>query len=175
MAGDVPDRHGFLSTLSYLPGIAALAAGALSPLATLLIVLLTLLGMLPMYRRVAAESPHGQGSVAMLERLLPFWQGKIFVLVLLGFVAASLIITITLSSADATVHLLENPYLPAALHGSQVPVVVTIVLLLILGGVFLLGFREAVVMAIPVVAVFLVLNAVIVVVAVVGIAGNRTW
>ena len=152
----------YFSTLGYQPGIAFLAANVLSPFATCVLVILTLFGALPMYWRVAEESPHGDGSISMLENLLSRWKGKMFVLILLGFVATSFIITITLSAADATAHIIENPYVEHNLQFLNHRIIVTLVLIGFLGAVFLKGFNEAIGLAVVIVAVYLTLNIVVI-------------
>lgn len=148
----------YFSSIGYQPGIAFLAAGALAPFATFVLVLLTLFGALPMYRRVAEESPHGDGSISMLERLLSRWKGKMFVLMLLGFVATSFVITITLSAANAAAHIIQNPYVQTNLQFLDHPIIVSVLLIVLLGAIFMKGFNEAIGLAVMIVAAYLVLN-----------------
>jgi len=152
----------YFSTLGYQSGIAFLAAGVLSPIATLVLVLVTLFAALPVYNRVAAASPNGQGSIAMLENLFPGWSGKVFVLVLLGFATTDFIITMTLSAADAAAHFVHNPFTP---HSLQNQMAVTLLLLAILGAIFLKGFKEAIDIAVVLVGIYLALNVIVTVVA----------
>nr|WP_241429436.1 amino acid transporter [Tropheryma whipplei] len=153
----------YFSTLAYQPAIAVAAAGAVAPVATFFLVLVTLFCALPIYRRVARESPLGSGSVAMLERLIPWWGGKLLVLILLGFIATDFIITITLSASDAGEHAVHSPYIP--FFRDINPLVIPIILISLLGGVFLLGFNEVTHVAVVCVFVFLGLNAILISVA----------
>lgn len=106
----------------------------------------------------------------MLERLMPHWKGKVFVLVLLGFAATDFMITATLSAADASAHLIENPFTPDWFTGKEVPI--TLVLLLLLGALFLRGFTEVIWIAVTLVFSFLALNLVIVTVSAANILGH---
>ncbi len=122
-------------------------------------VLLTLFGALPIYSKVAEYSPHGQGSISLLERWLPGWKGKLLVLCLLGFAATDFIITITLSAADAATHLAQNPWMPIWLQDRMS---LTLCMLLVLGVIFLRGFREAIGVSVVLVCAYLVLNGIVI-------------
>ena len=153
----------YFSTLGYQPGIAFLAAGVLSPFATLILVLVTLFAALPVYRRVCQQSPYGQGSIAMLQKIFPAWGGKVFVLVLLGFATTDFVITMTLSAADGAAHFIGNPITP---HWMDHQIIVTLLILAVLCGIFLKGFKEAIGIATVLVVAYLALNAVVVTVAI---------
>ena len=174
----------YFSTLGYQPSIAFENAGMLAPLATIVLVLVTLFGALPVYAYVARKSFTGQGSIGMLAKLVSGWYGKLLVLILLGFAATDFVITKTLSAADASEHLIQNPKWPIRDHAIPKPdateeekqqitanrlnsehhqrLYVTFFLLVVLGGVFMRGFREVLGLAVVIVAVFLLLNLLVI-------------
>ncbi len=178
----------YFSTLAYHPSMTYQLAGRLGPLATVVVLLVTLLGALPVYWYVAGKSPRGEGSIALLERLVYGWRGKSLILILLGFAATDFIMVKTISLADAAVHVLGNEYAPwqntlellaqrskdcgIQLVGSAVTSFFTkqLMVTLLLGVLgfafwFLLrkGFnRNVIVLAVPLIAVYLLLNAVII-------------
>lgn len=175
----------YFSTLGYQPSIAFENAGMLAPLATAVLVLVTLFGALPVYMYVARKSFNGQGSIAMLAKVVSGWPGKILVLVLLGFAATDFVITKTLSAADAAEHLIQNEAWPwrepnkADAETSEEErqqmtndrqnsedrqrLVVTFLLLVLLGAMFMRGFREVLGLAVLLVGIFLILNLIVVV------------
>jgi len=155
----------YFSTLGYQPAIAYQNAGLLAPFATVVLVLLTLFGALPVYFYVTGRSFEGQGSIGMLAKLVSGWPGKIMVLVLLGFAATGFVITKTLSAADAAVHLVENPNWPWRPENGVQPIrqqiAVTMLMLMLLGAMFMRGFREVIGLAVMIVGFYLTLNLVI--------------
>jgi hypothetical protein len=80
-------------------------------------------------------------------------------LCLLGFAATDFVITITLSAADATEHIVKNPFVPAWMDHQ---LGVTLLLVAALGAVFLKGFKEAIWVAVFLVIAYLLVNAVVV-------------
>ncbi|MBI3412023.1 MAG: amino acid transporter [Planctomycetes bacterium] len=174
----------YFSTLAYQPSITAEVAGRLGPIATAVVVLATLLGALPVYCYLAGRSPTGAGSIGMLERVVRGWKGKTLVLLLLGFAATDFTMLKTLSLADAAVHVIKNEEggwqstlkdwtEQLRSHGSDhlgptfaayLDDQLTVTLILgVVGFVFWFvlrnGFnRNVLVLAVPLVAIFLVLN-----------------
>src|SRR5262245_62932960 len=142
----------YFSTLAYQPSIAFENAGMLAPFATVVLVVVTLFGALPVYRYVAGRSFNGQGSIGMLANLVSGWPGKVLVLTLLGFAATDFVITKTLSAADAAEHMIQNPLWPLDHHEPSAEerqrLFVTMGLLVLLGAVFLRGFREVIGLAV---------------------------
>jgi hypothetical protein len=178
----------YFSTLAYQPSLTFEAAGLLGPLATAVVVAVTLVGALPVYLYVARHSPHGEGSIALLERALHGWVGKTAVLILLGFAATDFVMLKTISLADAAEHVNHNVLLVRQRHlkaaaervreasreylGEAAAVYFNeqLVVTIVLGVVgfafwFLLrrGFnRNALAAAVPLVGLYLLLNALVI-------------
>lgn len=101
----------YFSTLAYLPSMAVDKSGRdFAVLTAFLLSAITLFVALPIYLYIAGRSPNGMGVTGLLERHFRGWSGKLLILFLLGFVATDFVITRTLSTADASLHLLHNSY-----------------------------------------------------------------
>lgn len=195
------------STLGYLPTLAVEGAEAnAAPLAAALIALLILFAALPVYLFVVGRSPHGTGVTGLMEKHLSGWSGKLFILFVLGFVATDFVITRSLSTADASKHLIANEYtqsgvewlkhrkdivheaLPSWLQGEWTKqffawwneqLMVTVLLTLVGFALFFFlsrGFtRGFVYTAAAIVALFLVLNGVVIASSLVYIANHPAY
>ena len=155
----------YFSSLGYAPGLAIMAAGYVAPIATLFLIAVTFLAAVPVYALVARHSYQGEGSIKMNERLTTGWGrlgwlGKTLVLILLGFAMTDFVITISLSAADASLHIIQNPWWPK--DAAIGPMLLTSVLILALGAVFLRGFKEAIGIAMLIAVPYMVLNYVVI-------------
>lgn len=160
----------YFSSLGYAPGLAMMAAGYVAPLATLLLIAVTFLAAVPVYALVARHSYQGEGSIKMNERLTTGWGrlgwlGKTLVLMLLGFAMTDFVITISLSAADASVHIIQNPWWPE--DAAVGPVLLTSVLIIALGAVFMRGFKEAIGIAVLIAVPYMLLNYLVIAVGLV--------
>ncbi|MFO0815545.1 MAG: amino acid transporter [Gemmatales bacterium] len=107
----------YFSSLAYLPSLANEVAGPLAPLAVAGVVVVTLLLALPAYLYVVGRSSDGRGATGLMQKSIAGWRGKFLILVMMGFVAADFIITRSLSTSDASVHLLANPQIKELVNG----------------------------------------------------------
>lgn len=98
----------YFSTLAYQPGMSFGSAGPIAPIATLVVAAVTLFGAAPLYAFIAGRSSEGEGAVALIERHLPGWRGKLLVVISLGFVSADFVMTRSIAAADAAVHILHS-------------------------------------------------------------------
>jgi hypothetical protein len=100
------------------------------------LVLVTLFVRCRSTAQVAAQSPHGQGSILMLEELLPRWKGKASSSSSSGSRSPTSSSRSRSPPPTPAAHIIENPFVPAlpGISGDD------LVLLALLGAVFLKGF-----------------------------------
>jgi hypothetical protein len=149
----------YFSTLVYIPGIAVATADTVARRHAADRTVIAVRDVAHVPRRRGGE-PARTGIDRHAPEVDLVLEGKVFVLCLLGFVATSWVITITLSASDATAHVVENPFWPEAPRDERI--LVTLALLAVLGGVFLKGFREAIGIAVAVVGAYPLVNLVVV-------------